>query len=348
VWQALPQAVRSAAYQEFAAPAMMLAVCGLAALGFESLIAARGRLGVALALVAAAMDPVTSAWRSWMVALPAGRFPVITHEVFEESTESPKAARSAVAGAAPPGRLETYRDSLHWMSHAPVLGIATPNGNDPLAPERVLEVRRLYASMNDWERTGEARWIPSAVMNLLNVRSLVSWEDDGEAPPSEHYRLIAAVHGHKFWDNREALPRFFLAGKTESAGSLRESLQWLTRPDFNPRETAIVEGRQIATDGLTGGRIRVLSYQPERVELEYESEGAAVLVSSETAHPGWRARLDGREIPLLLVNGAFRGAAAPPGRHRVEMVYRPDSLRWGAAISLLAAAAMFIARRRQG
>jgi hypothetical protein len=338
-YRALPPAVRSALYQEFAMPAFLLTLCLLAGLGFEWTVAARSRLAAALLVCAAAADPISRAASSWFVASPAENFPAVTRDLFEESPESGKAARRILAASMPPARLEIFRDSLHWMSHAPVLGIATPNGNDPLAMERLLEVRRIYAPMPEWVRTSDASQIPSRVLDLLNVGALVAWDDNGPAPPEQHYPFVEAVHAHRFYANPRALPRFFLAGGVVSSSSLAETIAILKRNDFDPASAVVVEGAAPAAGRGSFQPVRVIRYEPEIVELEYETAVPAVLVSSEAAHPGWRAALDGREAPLLLVNGAFRGVAAPPGKHRVVMRYTPLPLQVGAPISLAALAA---------
>jgi hypothetical protein len=342
-YRALPAGIRSAFYQEFASAPFLLAVCLLAGFGFEKLIARRASALTAAVLCLAVLDPVYRASTSWFVASPPENFPLVSRDVFEESRESPLAARRAAGRSLPPGRMETYRDSMRWMSHAPVLEIATPNGNDPLALERVLEVRRIYAPMEDWVRTSEARSIPSPVMDLLNVTALVAWEDDGAAPPAEHFRFLEAVHGHRFYANPAALPRFFLAGRVVASKSMAESVSLLRRHAQDAGPAAIVEGPAPRAQSAQFAPVRVLRYEPERIELEYDSPVDAVLVSSEAAYPGWKAALDGKEIPLLLVNGAFRGAAAPAGRHRVVMRYSPASLWWGGAISLLALAGLLAA-----
>jgi hypothetical protein len=89
--------------------------------------------------------------------------------------------------------------------------------------------------------------------------------------------------------------------------------------------------------------VRVLRHEPEIIELETDSPGPAVLVSSEAAFPGWRATLDGAEHPLLTVNAAFRGMKVPAGRHRITWTFEPTPLRWGAAVSLAALAMLGIA-----
>lgn len=348
LYRALPVSARSALYQEFAAPAFLLALSLLAGFGFAAITASRRRLAPALLLAAGLLDPAARAGSSWFVASPAENFPAIARGVFEESSESPRAAQRAVAGSTPPGRMETFRDSMHWMSHAPVLGLHTPNGNDPLAPERILAVRRLYAPMEDWVRTSEARNLPSGILDLLNVRMLVAWDDDGQAPPSPPFRLLEAVHGHRFYENPHALPRFFLAGHVIESKSLAETTAILRSAQFDPRRSVVVEGALPAARPAAFSQVWVLLYTPERLELEYDSPVPAVLVSSEAAHPGWHGSLNGHDVPLLLVNGAFRGLAAPAGRHRVEMRYSPRSLWWGILISLLSLGAFAPCLRRQG
>jgi hypothetical protein len=48
-----------------------------------------------------------------------------------------------------------------------------------------------------------------------------------------------------------------------------------------------------------------------------------LLITSEADYPGWRASLNGGEIPIIHTNVAFRGLQIPADRHRVEFVFRP-------------------------
>jgi len=76
------------------------------------------------------------------------------------------------------------------------------------------------------------------------------------------------------------------------------------------------------------------------------------VVITETAWTGWRARLDGREVPLGVGDHAFLALALPAGMHHAELFYRPRSFEIGLAVSaatlvLMAAGTLgWIARRR--
>jgi uncharacterized membrane protein YfhO len=66
------------------------------------------------------------------------------------------------------------------------------------------------------------------------------------------------------------------------------------------------------------------------------------LVLGENHYPGWRAYVDGRAVETPRVNFNLRGVALPAGEHTVEFVYRPKSVLYGLALSLLTLAALLL------
>ncbi|MFH1569115.1 MAG: YfhO family protein, partial [Gemmatimonadota bacterium] len=96
---------------------------------------------------------------------------------------------------------------------------------------------------------------------------------------------------------------------------------------------------------------RIAAYSDERVEVELPPGAAGFLVLADTHYPGWRARVDGLERPILEANHAFRAVAIGPGDRRVAFDYRPASYRLGLWISGLAlaawATALVASRRRR-
>ena len=69
--------------------------------------------------------------------------------------------------------------------------------------------------------------------------------------------------------------------------------------------------------------------------LKLEAEGPGVLVLSEIDYPGWEARVDGVEQPILRVGGLLRGLDLAEGVHTIEMDYKPISLMLGAGLSVI-------------
>ena len=106
-------------------------------------------------------------------------------------------------------------------------------------------------------------------------------------------------------------------------------------PAVNLRERVILD-RQAPVESCTDGPgVKLDLYKNQHVALTTELSCAGVLVLSDNWFPGWKATLDGRPVPILEADGALRAIPVPGGRHRVEMHYRPASIRWGGAISLV-------------
>ena len=86
--------------------------------------------------------------------------------------------------------------------------------------------------------------------------------------------------------------------------------------------------------GVTGDRIELESYAPNRLVYSYSTETDRLAVFSEIWYPdGWNATVDGQPLPLLRADWTLRAALLPAGTHRLDMYFLPESYRLGAAIS---------------
>ncbi len=101
------------------------------------------------------------------------------------------------------------------------------------------------------------------------------------------------------------------------------------------------------------GRVLSVSRSVENIRIEAESQEDAVLVVNDAFWPGWRATIDGDEVPIVPADVLVRAISWPPGRHVLEMRYDPQEVSTGAWISgvgLALVAAMCVhraARRRE-
>ena len=153
------------------------------------------------------------------------------------------------------------------------------------------------------------------------------------------------------YENRNVLPRFFLVNQVRRAHGADEAISLLRSPAFDPARIAIVEDpAQIVVERPEGGAgiVRTIGYADHEVDLEANAPGSSFLVTSEVNYPGWRAWIDGRERPLVLTNGAFRGLPVPPGRHHIKMRFAPRILGYGALITFLSVLLICAGIRRQG
>jgi len=176
----------------------------------------------------------------------------------------------------------------------------------------------------DWE------YAPSRVpagsaekfLDLLGVGTTLDQAPDGKV------RSLA---------NPGRLPLWHSVQKAFPSGSLEEDWTLIAAKGFDPGRYALV-----GDVGLTGEysmrKVRELGRTPNRVTLEAAGKGRALLVSSEMAYPGWRAKVDGQERSWVRVNHDFRGMSLQEGEERVKMSFEPSTFRLGAFLSLLSCA----------
>jgi hypothetical protein len=188
-------------------------------------------------------------------------------------------------------------------------------------------------------------------LSVLGVGLLLQHPGD---PPLTDLEAVYSGDDARIYRNPDALPRAFLvSGQTvvEGAGA---ALAAVADPAVRLRETAVVERPIAGLDDRAGsaGEARIGAYESERVVVEADADRPALLVLTDAWYPGWKARVDGREVDVERVDYLVRGVPVPAGSHTVEFSYEPASWRVGWIVSLLAlltiaAAAAVGWRRRQ-
>jgi hypothetical protein len=189
---------------------------------------------------------------------------------------------------------------------------------------------------------------PEALYDLASVAWYVR---RGEGPPGSS--LVAGepkgdlLAPPALYRSSTALPRAFLVHRASEV-SEREAREALFVPSSQFAQEALIElGPEedlpyledceapelttLAHDGLS------------RLVVETHACGAALLVVTDAFFPGWTARVDGAEAPVLRADYLVRAVPVPAGHHRVELTYRPASFAVGAALSAAATLAWAMA-----
>lgn len=84
------------------------------------------------------------------------------------------------------------------------------------------------------------------------------------------------------------------------------------------------------------GSAGLVARGPGHATVDVMSAAPALLVVSEGAAPGWRARYAGREAEIVAVDGRRLGVRVPAGRGRVDLSYRPRALGPALGLALVA------------
>lgn len=190
-----------------------------------------------------------------------------------------------------------------------------------------------------------ARW---DLFDALNVKYLLAMVPLTLPPdrfePAARYRdqpVFVSYRGTGLaqifiYRNKKALPRAFWVERLVPAQSEDQAIAEIQRHDLH--DVAVVQGigaEDLSSFRSQGDRATVVDAADGYLTVEIESQGNRFLVISEIWHPGWRALLDGREIPLRRTDLALMGASIPAGRHRLVLEFRPIHWRTALTISIL-------------
>jgi hypothetical protein len=73
------------------------------------------------------------------------------------------------------------------------------------------------------------------------------------------------------------------------------------------------------------GSAEILSWSPDRLEIEVETDQPGIVMAHDLYYPGWVAEIDGQPARMLRVNVLFRGVEVSEGRHTVVFRFDPFS-----------------------
>ncbi len=122
-------------------------------------------------------------------------------------------------------------------------------------------------------------------------------------------------------------------------------------PDGKLLENRRVRSRaRVEREGREEGSVGILERSPTRWLLDVESPSGGTLVVANAGYPGWEALVEGRGVEIAGGVGRRQEIPVPAGRLRVELAYRPLSLRLGLLLAVVSAAVLgllAIASRRR-
>jgi hypothetical protein len=201
---------------------------------------------------------------------------------------------------------------------------------------------------------------------LLGVEHVLTWRRELFAPSTlraEYPQATDTTYLHRL---RAPNPRAWLVAQVQPATD-EEAVQLLADHQFDLEMTALLPADLVAAiasapPGASTVKLRQVS--PSRLQVEVAGEQDGLLVVSENWMPGWRVEGASPAVgdPVLgltpfTVNRAnltLLGIPVPAGSWRFDLVYDPDSVRYGlwisgATLALLGlgGAAVLLWRRRK-
>ena len=143
-------------------------------------------------------------------------------------------------------------------------------------------------------------------------------------------------HGLIVYKNPLALPRVWTVHDAVQAKNPEDAARMMQDSNFDLKTRTFGYGAPPSMDKCDGDTVQYFSRGANSSTTIVDMKCKGLVVESENDAPGWIARVDGREIPIYAAYTTLRGVVVGPGRHKIEMRYRPLSVMAGATATLSA------------
>ncbi len=146
--------------------------------------------------------------------------------------------------------------------------------------------------------------------------------------------------------NQAEMKRAWFCTGTKNVANEDEALRYMRSDQFQPFQEIVIEppeaeklkAHQTIVERMSGDppkdpEIRVTELAPENLTIELGQHPPGYLVLSEIFYPGWQARVDGHETPIHRADSIISCIPLAENARKVEVRYRPATLKYGALIS---------------
>lgn len=208
--------------------------------------------------------------------------------------------RPPLTRIAAPGRWEFFYPAVAPMW----FGVETTFGSNPLYPTRYYEYLKA-AEKND---------------SLMAPLGVSLYFDRTEWATREY---------------RDGLPKFHFPAWIHVSGSVLPDLE-----TTDARQETLLDAADwtlaLGVRENARGSVKLLAAAPEEYRVQLSAEHEGVLRIGIPWFPGWRAEVDGKEIPVRRADHALMAVSVPAGVHELRFFYQSTYFAHGAWISALA------------
>ncbi|MDY6915772.1 MAG: YfhO family protein, partial [Candidatus Cloacimonadota bacterium] len=172
------------------------------------------------------------------------------------------------------------------------------------------------------------------VVNMLNVKYIIF----NQKIPSDRleYVLFDREKQYALYKNTSYLPRAWFVEDLELIRDEEEIIQRLNSSDFDPAKIAIVEEMVGDIKIPHETEVSLSKFELHELEFEIRTDEKGFLTISEIYYPaGWKAFIDGKEVPIYAANYILRGVVIPEGEHILQLKFEPEIYDVSLKISLI-------------
>ncbi len=176
---------------------------------------------------------------------------------------------------------------------------------------------------NGWDPALPINW---NVLKILNVKYIVS----PQRLQHPFLKLVQEDASNKLYVYYFTgyMPRAFFVGSYKVIKDDRQRLLTINSKDFDPAKTALLEEQLPAPIYQPDSSYtKIIKCTPNELKLDVYTDKQSLLVISQIYYPpGWKIFVDGKKVDKVFkTDHAIQSIIIPPGRHKVDMRFIPDS-----------------------
>jgi len=182
---------------------------------------------------------------------------------------------------------------------------------------------QIYKNLQAWASSPMTR-DSFPVLNMLNMRYVIV--------PDRTDQKNNTVLPNPF-----AMGNCWLVKEVKFVKNADEEMRSLD--SFDPAQVAFVDEKFKASVPFSpvydsSAYIKLIENKNDEIKYEFNAASNQFAVFSEVYYPlGWKAFIDRKETPYCKTNYALRGLAIPAGKHSIEFVFDPASVRVGEKVA---------------
>ena len=164
------------------------------------------------------------------------------------------------------------------------------------------------------------------VLDMFNVRYVITRDPNNGA---ERIQRRSTAAGNAWFVDKVTFVKDN-AQEMQAISSFDPAKEAFVHDEFKNKVNASRLGRPNNAD------IKLVSYHPDKMEYEYTAPNDVFAVFSEVYYDkGWKAYVDGEEVPIIRADYILRGLQLPGGNHKVEFVFDSPTMKTSNIVSLI-------------
>jgi hypothetical protein len=182
-------------------------------------------------------------------------------------------------------------------------------------------------------------------LRFLQAMNVGFYADATTSADSIDGLTLAASHPElpiRVYEVPDPVARLYLVGNFEVREGQAAALRRVLEDEFALGTMAVLEAEfPLELDPGATGEVLSRSDHANGLTAKVSASGPMLAVLSDRWYPGWKARVNGADVPVLRANGVFMAVPVPTGLSDVEFHFTPGSVVLGAAVSLAGLLALF-------